>query len=414
MLRRRVLIAGPGGSFAPESRTLYALFNGQNGDGEYKIGAATYNSLSDAWTEYGSNPVLVKGSGGSWDDDHVKDPWLLWDGAQYVMYYAGHDGSKYQVGRATASSHTGPWTKAGGNPVLAVGSGGAFDDAGVNFPTVLYEPTDTGKEWKLWYGANDGSVQTIGYAYSSDGLSWTKVGQVLTVGSSGTWEDEGVLPGAVYKDGTTYSLFYAGRQGVAAPTDPSRWQGGIATFTDPEGTYTKEPTNPILLARFNDASTTVVPTADVTAGATTVALPDTSQFNVGEPIAIADGDTTAHIGYIVSIDSGTQVTLDRAVVGSFTGGGKVFRSFAYNSTVPRSILQRGGGWEMFGTPFQPVDDLTQPASKLWEGSFRWRAPALTGPWSYDYVPGRGLLFPLVVGAAWHTRSAENPSVIVAP
>ena len=67
---------------------------------------------------------------------------------------------------------------------------------------------------------------------------------------------------------------------------------------------------------------------------------------------------------------------------------------------------------MFGTPFQPVDDLTQPGSKLWEGSFRWTADDLGDAWDYDYVPGRGLLFPFSV--SWHSRSAENPSVIVAP
>jgi hypothetical protein len=414
VLARRLILPIGGGSFTSPARTLYCLFNGQNGDGEYKIFAATYDGSTDTWTEYVSNPVLVKGSGGAWDDDHVKDPNLIWDGSQYVLFFAGYDGTKYQVGVATASAHTGTWTKDGGNPVIAVGSGGSFDDAGVNFPTVLYEPADTGKEWKVWYAGNDGSVQTIGYAYASahDG-PYTKVGQVLTVGSGGTWEDEGVLPMAIVKDGPTYYLFYGGRQGAGAPSDPPQWQGGLVTFTDPEGTYTKDAGNPTLLARFNDSGTSVVPTADVTAGATTVALSDTSTFNIGEPIAIADGDTTAHIGYIASIDSGTQVTLDAPVVGNFTGGGKVFRSFAYNSVLHRSVLPAvGGGWETFGTPFQPVDDLTQPAPKLWEGSFRWTGATLDGEWAYDYVAGRGLLFPFSVSA--HSRSAENPSVIRAP
>src|SRR6185503_17186582 len=131
-----------------------------------------------------------------------------------------------------------------------VGAGGAFDDAGVNFPVVLYEPADTGKQWKMWYGANDGSIQTVGYAYSSDGLSWTKVGRVINVGTGGAWNDEGMLPGAIYREGSTYYLFANGRQGTTNP----RWQGGLWTFTDPEGTYTPA-SNPSLLARFNDANT---------------------------------------------------------------------------------------------------------------------------------------------------------------
>lgn len=411
MIRRRLLVTGGGASFSPTPRTLYALFNGQNGDGEYKIGAANYDSLTDTWTEYGSNPVLLKGSGGAWDDGHVKDPALTYTGSGYVMHFAGYDGASYQIGVATASAYTGVWTKDAGNPCIALGSGGSFDDAGANFPTVLYEPTDTGKEWKVWYGANDGSTQRVAYAYSSnpDG-PFTKVGVVLDVGSSGTWEDVGVVPAGIYKAGATYYLFYQGRQGTTVP----RWQGGVATFTDPEGTYTKDAGNPVLLARFNDAGTTVVPTVDVTAGATSLLIADASVFNVGEPVSLADGDTTAEHFYITS-KTATLITLDHAVVGNFTGGGKVFRSFAYNSVVPRSILQLGGGLEMFGTPFQPVEDLTQPGSKLWEGSFRWTSSALDGPWAYNYVPGRGLLFPLTpVGEAWHSVSAENPSVIVAP
>src|SRR5204863_2399057 len=138
------------------------------------------------------------------------------------------------------------------------------------------------------------------------------------------WDDEGIAPAGIVNSAGTYYLFTQGRQGTTLP----RWQGGVATFTDPEGSYTKFAGSPTMLSRYHDTGSTVVPTADVNNGDTTVALADTSTFNVGEPIAIADGDTTAHIGYIASIDSGTQVTLDRAVVGTFSGGGKVFRSFA--------------------------------------------------------------------------------------
>lgn len=405
-LRRLLAVARGGGAFAA-SGSLLALFNGSQDGLLYAIGAASYNGST--WTEAAGNPVLQKGAGGTWDDDHVKDPCLIWDGSQYVCYYAGHDGTKYQIGRATATSHEGTWTKAAGNPVLAVGSGGAFDDAGVNFPTVLYEPTDTGKEWKCWYGADDGSTQRVGYAYSSDGLSWTKVGQVLTIGAGGTWNDVGVLPMAIYKDGATYNLFVGGRQGTTNP----RWQGGLWTFTNPEGTYTADSGNPILLARFNDSGTSQSLSANATAPTTTATMGSTAAFNVGEPVVLADANSTAEVFYVVSIDSGTQITVDHATTADFTTAqGAVFRSFAFNSVLPRSVLANGGGYQMFGTPFQPVEDLTQPASKLWEGSFRWTASALDGPWSYDYVAGRGVLFPFTV--SWHSRSAENPSVIAAP
>lgn len=389
----------------------YALFNGQDGDGIYAIGAAT--RTNETWTENAGNPVLSSGSSGAWDDSSVKDPCLIWDGSQYVMYFSGYDGATFRIGRATAASHTGPWTKYASNPVLDLGAGGSVDASALAFPTVLYEPTDTGKEWKCWYAGTNGSgVSTVCYAHSSNGLSWTKVGRVVNVGAGGTWNDEGVLPGAITKVAGTYYLYVGGRQDPTVP----KWQGGLWTFTDPEGTYTANGGNPLILARFNDAGVSQTPTATVNAGDTTVALSDTSKYNVGEPIVIADNDSTAHVGYVTTLNSGVLLTLDRAVVGTFNSThGFVFRPFAMVSNIPRTVLSRAsGGYEAFVSLFEPVEDLAQTGSKLWEGSFEMRASALTGTWSYHYVSGRGLLFPLVSGASWHTRSAENPSVIAAP
>lgn len=396
MLARRIPRGGSGGFTVSDN--LYALFNGQNGDGEYKIGAAS--RTAGVWSEEAS-PVITK-SGSGWVDDHVKDPWLL---DLLTCYVAGYDGSKYQIGRMTRASTAAAWAyDSTVTPTLAVGSGGAFDDAGVNFPTVLHEPSDTGKEYKMWYAGDSGTEQSIGYAYSTNGTSWTKVGQVLTKGSSGQWDDEGVLPMAIIKSGATYSLFYGGRQGTTVP----KWQGGIATFTDPEGSYTKSASNPVLLARFNDAGFSQ--SVSASAGATSLTVASTATWNVGEPMVIADGDSETETIRIVSIDSGTQITTTPALVSSFTAVGAVVRPFASVSVLPRTVRASSGGFEMYGTPFQPVEDLTVGGTSLREGSMRWTASTLTGPWSYDYT--LGLMFPLYpTTTGWHQYSAENPSVI---
>jgi hypothetical protein len=395
---------GGGGAFVT-SPNLVALYNGTDADGPYAIGAASFDG--SVWTVYASNPVLEKGAGGTWDDDHVKDPWLLWDGSQFVCYYAGFDGTKYQVGRATAISHEGPWTKDAGNPVLTVGAGGAFDDAGLIFPTVLYEPSDTGREWKLWYGANDGTNYRIGYAYSSDGVSWTKHGQVVNIGAGGTWNDEGVVPAGIVKDGATYYLFAGGQQGTSVP----RWQTGLYTFSDPEGTYTADAGNPVLEAAFNTAGTSQAIVGTISG--TTGTVGDTSNWTAGEPVAIADANSDTDIRTIVSIDSGTDFTLDAAVSSTFAGAdGGVVRPFTYNSVQSRTIRAAvAGGWEMFFVPFQPVEDLSPGGTKLREGSMRATASSLSGPWTIDYATG--LMFPLQDGG-WDNLSAENPSVIAEP
>lgn len=414
MLARRLLIAagGGGGTVLPAATDRYALFNGGATGADYAIGAASSTDYGITWTEYASNPVLSAGAGGAWDDGHVKDPCLLWDGSQYVMYYAGYDGASYQIGRATATSHNGSWTKDASNPVLALGAGGAFDDAGCAFPAVLYEPTDTGKEWKMWYRADDGAVQTIGYAHSSDGISWTKVGKVLDVGAGGTWDDVGVLPGGIIKSGSTYYLLYGGRQSAVAPV---KWQVGAATFTNPEGTYTKAAGNPTLLAGFNTSGISQSLTADTTAGSNVVTVGDTSHWAAGWTMLLVDGNSESEVVVIASVDSGTQVTLTTTAVGTFaTANGAVLRPVEMISVTPRTVLAaQGGGWEMFYTPFQAQDDLSPGGTLLREMSARATASALDGAWTLDHATGILFdLYPATTG--WHKFSAENPSVIVAP
>jgi hypothetical protein len=402
VIARRLIVGGTA-TFPGPVATREALYNGTDSDGPYAIGAATFDGST--WTVHGSNPVLQKGSGGAWDDDHVKDPCLLHDGMQYVVYYSGYDGSAYRIGRATASALTGPWTKYASNPVLDLGSGGAFDDAGVIFPTVHFD----GTTWRMWYGGYDGSTHRIGYASSADGVTWTKHGQVVDLGSSGAWNDEGTVPAAIYKDGPTYHLFTGGRQGTTVP----RWQGGVYTFTDPEGTYTPTAGNPTLLARFNDSGTSQALTANANAGDDTIEVASTAAFNVNEPVALADIDSGTHISSIESIDSGTQVTLIVPPGENMTTAqSATIRPLAYNSVQPRSVLPAVlGGYEMFFTPFQPVDDLSVAEPKLREGAMRATSSTLDGEWTYDYATG--LMFPLHDGG-WDNLSAENPSVIVTP
>lgn len=411
---RRLLIAGGGASFTipPTPRTLYCLYNGSANGSLYGIGAATSTDDGDTWTTAGGNPVIAVGAGGSWNSTTIKDPCLIWDGSQYVCYAAGYNGTGYRIGRYTASAHDGTWTPYASNPVLGFGSG--FDAAGRRFPTVLYEPSDTGKEWKMWYGADSAGhlgdgVGGVGYAHSSDGLSWTAFGQVLTPGS--TWEDIGVYPFAIAKDGSTYYLYYGGYPGGGLG-----WQGGYATFTDPEGTYTRGGGNPTLLKRSADANSTVSLTATTSSGSAVVTVSTTAGLHVNEAVLLIDNDSESETHYIASIDSATQVTLDSVTTATYTtGAGAVLRSFAYNSVVQRSVLDDGsGGFVMYGTGFQGQNDLSPGGTVLREGSLRWTASALSGSWSPDYSRA-GVLFPLYpANTGWSKFSAENPSVIVAP
>ena len=70
------------------------------------------NSLSD-------NPVIGLGEPGEWDDGSRGDPSVLFDGANYHMWFAGSNVSisNYGFGHATSTDGV-AWTMDPANPVL--------------------------------------------------------------------------------------------------------------------------------------------------------------------------------------------------------------------------------------------------------------------------------------------------------
>jgi hypothetical protein len=115
-----------------------------------------------------------------------------------------------------------------GTEIVAVGTSSDFDERIREIGNVLYDPTDTGEEYKLVYtgyqGAYDGNDTFVGYAYSSDGLNWTKGGK-LTLGADRNSEDPYLV-----KSGSTYYLYVEDKEDVPfrdircyTSTDFSTW-----------------------------------------------------------------------------------------------------------------------------------------------------------------------------------------------
>src|SRR3989344_6498233 len=61
------------------------------------------------------------------------------------------------------------WTKSSNNPVLSLGPN-SWDNQTVFQPSVLY----LNNQYYMWYSGYNGSRFQIGYATSTDGISWTK------------------------------------------------------------------------------------------------------------------------------------------------------------------------------------------------------------------------------------------------
>ncbi len=182
------------------------------------------------WVLY-PDPVLEAGPSGSWDADSVYGPEVVHDGSQYRMWYTGRgaQNDKYQIGYATSEDGI-TWAKHPSNPVLTVGDPGSWDEERVWAPAVLFD----GSIWKMWYtGYSSVTGSQIGYAMSQDGIVWTKYehNPVLTTGPSGAWDENHVLsPHVMLKQGT-YHMWYSnmdtgsdfGRIGYATSADGFHW-----------------------------------------------------------------------------------------------------------------------------------------------------------------------------------------------
>ena len=197
------------------------------------------------WTKDTLNPVLPKGSSGEWDSNIVENPYVLFDGAVYHMWYAGSDGTGLRIGYAHSSDGIN-WTKyddpttttppyAESDPVLSPGPSGSWDEGHVLQPSVIFD----GTSYHMWYGGTNDNLTTrnIGYAAAPDSIHWTKYDDpttttpsyaesdpVLSTGPE-AWDFQWVdSPNVLFINGV-YHMWYCGNDG-------SITQIGHATSSD--------------------------------------------------------------------------------------------------------------------------------------------------------------------------------------
>ena len=215
--------------------------------GEYKMwynyGVFTSNRIGYAnstdgfaWTEYPANPVIPLGA---WHSDQISMPSVIWDGSFYHMLYVGQQNSPLNraIGHATSPDGV-SWTKEpSANPILSASSNGNWDDEGVSTPSLLWEDV----EFKMWYGGHDGSTWRVGYATSSDGVSWTRFpgNPVLDVGPVGAWDESAVSHPSVFRLNGLYYMYYTNAWDATQGSST-----GFAWSADGEN-WTKHGGNPV-------------------------------------------------------------------------------------------------------------------------------------------------------------------------
>lgn len=211
------------------------------------------------WQKDPLNPVLTRDTVlGNLPNDliAISDCWVIKEGAVYKMWYTcgGLNFPADTLLRSRlcyASSNDGQnWTKYAGNPVVDVSYGGAWDSLGVETATVIIDSlAPANQRYKMWYAGQYFNTYRydIGYAYSADGINWTKhANPVMQVGLSSEW-DNGFLEGpSVIKDGSTYKMWYCGYDAVV-DGNGTDGNANIGYATSPDGiNWTKYAANPIL------------------------------------------------------------------------------------------------------------------------------------------------------------------------
>ncbi|MEJ2545465.1 MAG: hypothetical protein P8Y99_15490, partial [Calditrichaceae bacterium] len=148
--------------------TIYHMWYTGADNPDPNEGAIGHAISSDGitWEKDADNPVLIAGSPGSWDDEWVWDPSVLFDGSIYHMWYHAWNGvgEEVQIGHATSVHPDSTWNKDSNNPVLRYHSG-EWDYPRVQAPCVIYD----GNIFHMWYSAGQISSYRIGYATSTDG-----------------------------------------------------------------------------------------------------------------------------------------------------------------------------------------------------------------------------------------------------
>ena len=220
------------------------------------------------WTRRPGNPMLAPGPAGAWDDHGATYASVIQDetAGEYRMYLHGFsDTQVHQIGLAVSDSLDGPWIRLPA-PVLTPGPA-AWDGQSVRVPMVWKEgPAD----YRMIYtGQGSGGMQ-VGYATSTDGLAWTRhPGNPVfndPIWATGETQNWGVM-----KVGSEYLMWYGnfGQREAGSPSPPT-WSTGHHTPPVPSSLPAATP--------VMTATRSIAPSVSATTATTTCWCP---RYNAG-------------------------------------------------------------------------------------------------------------------------------------
>jgi predicted GH43/DUF377 family glycosyl hydrolase len=183
----------------------HMTFDGSDSkDGWVGIGYAQADVV-DQWEYEPNNPIITLGKRGSWCEEHVADPSLVYHNGTFHIYYAGRRDNKWSIGHATTTDFR-SIEQDPENPLISP-DGELNKYKHINDPNVIHD----GEQFHMIFAGSTSSAKQFGYASSEDGESWNLHNKpVLSPDESTGWEGVKLTnPGLVYDD-EAYHLFYVG------------------------------------------------------------------------------------------------------------------------------------------------------------------------------------------------------------
>jgi predicted GH43/DUF377 family glycosyl hydrolase len=172
-----------------------------------------------------------------WEAD-LNRPVVLKVGDQYRMWYTGQAKCRSWIGSATSPDGV-TWTRDGDRPELSADQ--PWEKVAVMCPHVLYD--EGAKTYRMWYsGGEQYEPNAIGYATSTDGVTWAKHkdNPVFRPDPASPWEKDRVTACQVVRQGDWHVMFYIGFR------DASHAQIGLARSKDGITGWERHPANPLI------------------------------------------------------------------------------------------------------------------------------------------------------------------------
>jgi hypothetical protein len=190
-----------------EEGKYYLYYHGAASGPPYQIGLATAAGPLGPFKRYGDAPLLALGAKGSWDDNGAACAMVLKESpGKYLMFYSGSKtgNNNWSVGLAYAPSLVGPWKKFAGNPLMKDFGyvGGALKVGGKYY---LYT------EHPINSTAPDYGTISLAIAEKPEGpwTPYAK-NPVLKQGPPGAWDVGGFSEAEVLQFGGMFHIFYGG------------------------------------------------------------------------------------------------------------------------------------------------------------------------------------------------------------